>query len=340
MKPLYTLLYISIAAFIVASCGANTGSSTMQESVMLIDRVGYPQAILYDGHYYFTMQSIGGDSVELFCTDDLQQLSKAQRRTIWCTQRDTMTHLWSPEIYYLDDKWYMYFEGDDGNTDNHHLFVMECQDADPMTGQFVMKGCIETHAEWNYGIHPNVLQLPSGDLYLLWSGWPKRRSETETQCIYIAKMENPWTTSSERVMISKPEYEWERQWINPDGNRSAYPIYVNENPEAFVSPDGNRVIVLYSASGIWTVYTAMGMLSAPVNADLLDPTVWTKHSEPVIHPDTATQVCISNVYLVPSKDGEQTLMVYEKKRREQGNIVRDTYMRPVKWTDEGLPVFK
>ena len=117
-------------------------------------------------------------------------------------------------------------------------------------------------------------------------------------------------------------------------------IYVNENPEAFVSPDGNRVIVLYSASGIWTVYTAMGMLSAPVNADLLDPTVWTKHSEPVIHPDTATQVCISNVYLVPSKDGEQTFMVYEKKRREQGNIVRDTYMRPVKWTDEGLPVFK
>ena len=77
MKPLYTLLYISIAAFIVASCGGNTGSSTMQESVMLIDRVGYPQAILHDGHYYFTMQSIGGDSVELFCTDDLQQLSKA-----------------------------------------------------------------------------------------------------------------------------------------------------------------------------------------------------------------------------------------------------------------------
>ena len=75
--------------------------------------------------------------------------------------------------------------------------------------------------------------MPNGQLYLLWSGWPERRHETETQCIYIARMENPWTTSSNRVMISLPDHEWERQWINPDGHRSAYPIYVNENPEAF-----------------------------------------------------------------------------------------------------------
>ena len=31
-----------------------------------------------------------------------------------------------------------------------------------------------------------------------------------------------------------------------------------------------------------------------------------------------------------------TIMVYEKKRREQTNLVRDTYMRHVKWTKEGL----
>ena len=273
MKPIHTLFIICILCAMLLSCNHGGAGINNEHEKLLLERVGYPQGIFHQGKYYFTFQSIGGDSVELLCTDQLEKLSEAARRTVWSSQRDSMAHFWSPEIHYINNKWYLYFEGDDGNTDNHHLFVMECQDKDPMTGNFVMKGVIETHAEWNYGIHPNLLQLPSGELYLLWSGWPERRHETETQCIYIARMENPWTLSSERVMISKPEYEWERQWINPDGTRSAYPIYVNENPEAFVSPDGHRVIVLYSASGIWTEYTTTGMLSAPATADLLDQAV-------------------------------------------------------------------
>ena len=307
------------------ACQTNDVKHT--DDVLLIEKVGYPEGIFYDGNYYVTIQSMGGDSVELFRTSDLTQLAQAQRRTVWSAARDTMTHFWSPEIHRINGKWYLYFEGDDGNTDNHHLFVMECEDDDPMTGHFVMKGPIETHAEWNYGIHPNILQLPSGEIYLLWSGWPKRRAETETQCIYIARMENPWTLSSQRVMISQPEYEWERQWINPDGNRSAYPIYVNENPEAFLSPDSQEVIVLYSASGIWTVYTALGMLTAPVTANLLDSASWTKNPEPVLMPDVDAQTSISNVYLLPSTDGQSSLLLYEFKRIEQGNIVRDTYLR-------------
>ena len=346
-----TSVCCTICAAIALSCQNGATTSPAEETLLLHD-VGYPQGIYHDGKYYFTFQSLGGDSVELICVNHLEELASVggdlqsvggdlqspQRRTIWSTPRDSMTHFWSPEIYRVQDKWYLYFEGDDGNTDNHHLFVMECADKDPMTGHFTMKGVIETHAEWNYGIHPNLLQLPSGELYLLWSGWPERRTETETQCIYIARMENPWTLSSERFMISKPEYEWERQWINPDGTRSAYPIYVNENPEAFVSPDGQRVIVLFSASGIWTEYTAMGMLTAPVTADLLDKSVWTKHPEPVIEPDTTNFISTTDVYLITTPDPQpRTLMVYEKKRREQGNIVRDTYMRPINWTEEGLP---
>ena len=321
----HTIILLAVLTAFIISCQSK--QDQQPQDALVIQQVGYPQAILHDGKYYFTIQSMGGDSVELFCTTDLTQLEQGQRRTLWSAPRDTMTHFWSPEIHRINNKWYLYFEGDDGNTDNHHLFVMECQGDDPMTGDFILKGPIETHAEWNYGIHPTILQLPSGDLYLLWSGWPKRRAETETQCIYIAQMENPWTLRSQRVMISMPEYEWERQWINPNGNRSAYPIYVNENPEAFLSTDGQQVIVLYSASGIWTVYTALGMLTAPVTANLLDSTSWTKNPEPMIMPDVSAQTSISNVYLVPSTDGQSSLLLYEYKRIEQGNIVRDTYLR-------------
>lgn len=339
MKKKYTLyLLIFVCALTILSCqSAKQPTPASSDAVLVLPELGYPQAMLHNGRYYLTIQALGGRSVELYSTTDLCQMEKAEHRVI-IAENDTLTHFWSPEIYRIDNRWYLYFEGDDGNTDNHHLYVMECSDDNPMTGQFVTKGVIDTHAEWNYGIHPSLLQLPSGELYLFWSGWPKRRNETETQCIYIARMENPWTTSSDRVMISQPEYEWERQWINPDGNRSAYPIYVNENPEAFLSPDSNHVVVLYSASGIWTEYTSLGMLTAPAQANLLDTAVWTKRQEPVMQPDTINRTCINNVYLVATPDGQQTQLLYELKRRENGNIIRDTYVRPIRWTPEGEPM--
>jgi hypothetical protein len=77
------------------------------------------------------------------------------------------------------------------------------------------------------------------------------------------------------------------------------------------------------------------MLSAPATANLLDNTVWTKHPEPLLIPDTISYVSIADIYLLPSVDKTQTMMVYEKKRREHGNIVRDTYMKPVEWDEDG-----
>jgi len=84
-------------------------------------------------------------------------------------------------------------------------------------------------------------------------------------------MENPWTLATERVLISKPEYEWERQWVNPDGGRTAYPIYVNESPQYFHSKDNRTVIVYYAASGCWSPYYCTGMLTADADSDLLNP---------------------------------------------------------------------
>ena len=84
-------------------------------------------------------------------------------------------------------------------------------------------------------------------------------------------MSNPWTLKSSRILISKPEYEWERQWVNPDGTRTAYPIYVNESPQFFHSRDNRKILIYYSASGCWTPYNCIGMLTANDNSDLLNP---------------------------------------------------------------------
>lgn len=333
-SPLIIFLVLTIALFI-ASCAQN--GNNPQSSTLLLKKGCYPYATSYNGHYYYTMQWRTGDTIAIWETDQLEKLPEAKPRIVWTAQSDFGNHFWSPELHRLNGRWYLYFEADDGNTDNHQLYVMECQTDDPMTGEFVMKGALQTNDEWNYGIHPNVIDV-HGQLYLLWSGWPQRRAETETQCIYIAQMSNPWTVSSERVMISRPDYEWERQWINPNGNRSAYPIYVNENPEAFLSPSGDRIFVGYSASGIWTVYCSLGLLYAPAHADLLDPTVWKKEPEPQFGADSLGVITSSNISILPSTDGKSMLMLYEVKHREGIEEIRQIHKKTIDWSPENMPV--
>ena len=253
---------------------------------------------------------------------------------------DSLHHIWSPELHRLAGKWYLYFEADAGNTDNHQLYVLENTSENPMEGEYRMKGAIKTNDEWNFGLHPTSIVV-RGQQYLLWSGWQHRRSETETQCIYIARMQNPWTLSSERVLLSMPELEWERQWINPNGDRSNYPIFVNENPEAFLTPNEHYVCVCYSASGIWTVYNTLGMLYARADDDLLDAHSWTKMQEPVLRcvPDSAV-FGISDISVVPSADGQHHYFLFEAKQYDdEGNFHRNVQMRPLNWNNEGLPEF-
>ena len=172
-------------------------------------------------------------------------------------------------------------------------------------------------------------------------------------------------------MLSRPEYEWELQWINPNGNRLAYPIYVNENPEAFLTPDGRHVCVCYSASGIWTIYHVLGMLTAPANTNLLDSTVWTKSSEPLftsasfpagggtttdneaVTPTAAadfptglfgtSNICLitdaETSKIITSTDGRETPMLYEGTQIIEDKEVRSIYLGAVHWNDEGLPDF-
>ena len=141
-----------------------------------------------------------------------------------------------------------------------------------------MKGRISTDKNNNLAIHANPFEH-NGKRYLIWCGWETRRIYQETQCIYIAEMKNPWTLASDRILISKPEYEWECQWISVDGNKTGYPIHVNEAPQFFRSKNKDKLLIYYSASGNWTPYYCVGLLTADANSDLLNPNSWKKSLE-------------------------------------------------------------
>lgn len=330
--------FIVAVLCLLATASCRRGSSSADD--ILFADCCQPQAVLHDGKYYFIKQDAHSAKIELWCADELKDLPKGKHKVVWMPKDSAaLKNIWSPEIHFIQNRWYIYYEADDGNTDNHHLNVLENTAADPMQGEFRHKSTLMTNPEWNWALHPSVFTV-RGKLYLIWSGWPKRRAEEETQCIYIASMENPWTISSERVMISSPDLEWERQWINPDGSRSAYPIYVNENPEAFLSRDKKNIIVCYTASGNWTLFNATGMLYASVDSNLLDPKSWHKCSEPVFASNAERGVYgACDISIVPSKDGRDTYLLYESKRLKGDGYIKDIRMKRIAWDDKGFPVF-
>ena len=329
---------ISLLALLTGSCSRQQRSAHLPEVVF--QNASYPHVLVWQGNYYATTQPRQGDSILLYTSSDPYLLAQGRSRCVWHDRQ--MQHIWSPELHRLNSKWYLYFEADDGNTDNHQLYVLENSSDNPMQGEFKLKGGIKTNEEWNFGLHPTSIVV-RGQQYLIWSGWQHRRSETETQCIFIARMQNPWTLESERVLLSQPELEWERQWINPDGLRSNYPIFVNENPEAFLTDDGRHICVCYSASGIWTVYHVMGMLTAPSDANLLDIRSWSKSQEPIYIGSTSRNDSIygcSNISLVPAADKTGYLLFYESMSiDDDGTQHRDIRMRPLTWSDDGMPDF-
>lgn len=343
------LMLLSALLFICVSCQQKKKKTEQKEEVVagttytnpLLERGAEPWAVFHEGKYYYTQGS--EDKIVLWETSDITDLSKATQKAVWIpTDPENAFHLWAPEIHRINNKWYIYFAADDGNMDNHQIYVIENEAASPMEGSFVMKGRIPTDKDNNWAIHASTFEH-SGQRYMIWCGWQKRRIDSETQCIYIATMENPWTLSSDRILISKPEFEWECQWVNPDGSKTAYPIHVNEAPQYLESKNKDKVCIFYSASGSWTPYYCIGLLTADAHANLLDPTSWKKSPTPVLQQQPDHNVYgPGGISFVPSPDGKEWYMLYHARRIPNdapgASDSRSPRLQKIEWDQEGMPV--
>lgn len=243
------LLFLTVLLIIIcASCQPKKKTEPEKKAVTgatytnpLRERGAEPWTVFHKGKYYYTQ---GSESrIMLWETSDITNLNDSLRKPVWIpTDPSNSHHLWAPEMHRINNKWYIYFAADDGNMDNHQIYVIENEADIPTEGKFVMKGRIPTDKDNNWAIHASTFEH-NGQRYMIWCGWQKRRIDSETQCIYIASMKNPWTLSSDRVLISKPEYEWECQWVNPDGSKTAYPIHVNEAPHFFQPKNKDKVCI-------------------------------------------------------------------------------------------------
>lgn len=323
----FTLLLFYVGSFTV--CAQNNFTNP------LLDYGPDPFSTFYDGHYYYTHTM--GDKLVLWKTKSLADLKNAEKKTIWIAPKKTAysAEIWAPEFHFINGKWYAYFAADNGSNQNHRMFVLENSSKDPMKGNWVFKGKIAAKTD-KWAIDGNVFTYKK-QLYMIWSGW--EGDTNGQQNIYIAKMKSPTQIDGDRVLLSKPTNPWELYGALHDDENPPQ-VNVNEGPQFLTR--GNKIFIVFSASGCWTDNYSLGILSFTGSDNLLEAKAWKKADQPIL-----TQSPHNKVYapghnsFFKSPDGTQDWILYHANANpgDGCGLKRTPRMQQIHWDSNGLPLF-
>ena len=288
------------------------------------------------GSYYFTASVPAYDSIVLRKSDTLAGLAQAEETVIWQKHESgpMSKHVWAPEMHFLFGKWYIYFAaGEKDDIWKIRPYVLECQGPDPMKDAWVELGKMQRADEDEFSFEAFSLDATifenKGTYYYIWA--EKTGVGRQISNLYIAQMESANKLKTVQVLLTTPDYDWER-----------HGFWVNEGP-AVLKRNG-KIFVTYSASDTGVNY-CIGMMSVSEDAELLDPRVWKKERYPVLKTDAEKGIYGPghNSFTV---DGEgNDIMVFHA--RTETEIVGDPLYNPNRhamlmkfgWDADGNPVF-
>lgn len=289
-----------------------------------------------DGTYYFTASLPDYDGIALRKADKLFDLKDAPEKMIWKKHdKGIMSfHVWAPELHFIFGKWYIYFAaGDVDDIWAIRPYVLECQGDDPFNDEWIEKGMMQCSDEDPFSFRAFSLDATvlenHGEYYFIWA--EKVGVGKQISNLYIAKMESATKLSTVQVLLTTPDYDWERVGF-----------WVNEGP-AFIKHDG-KIYMTYSASETGVAY-CIGMLSADENDDLLDPKSWTKSRMPVLKTSEELKIYGPGHNSFTVNDEGEPVMIYHA--RTEAEIVGNPLYNPnrhamvmkVKWNESGEPEF-
>lgn len=291
-----------------------------------------------DGKYYFTASVPAYDRIVLRCADALEGLKEAEEITIWTKHQSgpQSIHIWAPEIHRIMGKWIIYYSaGDKDDVWEIRPYVLECQGEDPMKDPWKELGMMQAAQDDDFSFHDFSLDATvfphKGDWYYIWA--EKTGVGKKISNLYIARMETPNRLATVQVLLTTPDYDWERVGF-----------WVNEGPA--VVKHGGRIFMTFSASETGACY-CMGMMYADENADLLDPAQWTKLRYPVLKTDAEKGIYgPGHNSFVKADDGSTDLCIYHARQYEkiEGDPLYDPnrhmMVMKVEWDENGFPVFQ
>ena len=149
--------------------------------------------------------------------------------------------------------------------------------------------------------------------------------------LYIAKMESATKLASVQVLLTTPDYDWER------GD-----FWVNEGPG--VLKRGDDIFLTFSASDTGVSY-CVGLMHAKSGADLTDPLSWEKMRYPVLKSDYGKGIYGPGHNSFTKDASGQDIIVYHARTETEiegdplYNPNRHAFLMPVQFDEKGYPVF-
>lgn len=280
-----------------------------------------PFLFFHDGAYYLTYTTV--DHLEVVKARSISELATATPTEIWRDATPSRCcNMWAPELHHAGAHWYAYYTADDGQIQNHRMYVLESAGDDPL-GPYSFKAQLATQTF--FSIDGTVAEI-AGAPYFVWSSVPPG----QPQSLYIASMANPWTLASAPSLLSLPYLPWEIH-----GRR------VNEGPIG-LNHDGVDYIV-FSASACETPDYALGTLTYhDLGGGPLDNASWTKSDDPqfVQSPEHHVYGPGHNSFF-RSPDGAELWNAYHAVDNPAGSCGGDRSLRvqPVGWRGDGSPDF-
>jgi GH43 family beta-xylosidase len=292
-----------------------------------------PWVVRRDSVYYYVQSH--DRRIWISRSSRLADVFTAPAHAVWSAP-DTgwnRTNVWAPELHFIDGRWYIYYAAGRAGPPftSQHAGVLQSESDDALAG-WIDRGPIYTGDSVGTGtgdrwsIDMTVGRI-AGRYYAVWSGWAQRAATDKTpQQLYIAPLANPWTISTNRVLLSAPDAEWER---GPE-------LDLQEGPEFL--QHGGTVLVVYSTRDSWLKEYALGQLRLrDTTANPLDPSSWTKTGP--VFTGSAEVFGVGHASFVTTPDGAEHWIVYHSKDAPTPGWRRSVRMQPFGWTTAGDPEF-
>lgn len=289
-----------------------------------------------DKTYYFTASVPSYNKIILRHADKLSSLKDAEEVTVWKKHKSgpMSEHIWAPELHYLWGKWYLYFAaGEKENKWKIRPYVLECKGQNPLTDEWQelgkMQGAKEDEFSFEaFSLDATILEN-QGQYYYIWAekvGVGKGISN-----LYIARMEAPNKLATVQVLLTSPDYDWER-----------IGFWVDEGPA--VLKRNNKIYLTFSSSATSSCY-CVGMLSTEKEKDLLDPQSWKKERYPVICTDEEKGIYGPGHNSFTKDDKGNDICVFHARTYKEisGDPLYDpnrhTMLMKISWDKQDKPVF-
>jgi GH43 family beta-xylosidase len=236
------------------------------------------------------------------------------------TPRDGMEQLWSPTIWPMAGRWWIYFTAQQPGA-QHAIYVLESNTDDPL-GSYSFRGQLDLGRP---AIDPSLLTV-KGVNYLMYVTVDRGQN-----AINMVRLATPTQPSGPSALIAEPEYPWEAG----AGSTKNYPV--DEGPTALYH--AGKTFIVYSGSDTASPKYCLGLLTFQ-GGDPLNRKNWKKIGQPVFAASPADGIYgPGRGTFAHAQDGSDWLLYAAKATDASTAEHREIRAQRFTWKTDGSPDF-